>query len=158
MNIDMTDERTVRNILAFSVPLFWGSILQNLYNIIDTVIVGRFVGKEALAIVGNLFAPMLLVNSIIAGSASGITILISYYYGDRNFTEIKRMYSSILKLAVAMSCFLLIFGIVGVKQILEWMKIPKYMLEGGCLYFKIVTIGFPFSIVYNYLEIGRAHV
>ena len=151
MNIDMTDERTVRNILAFSVPLFWGSILQNLYNIIDTVIVGRFVGKEALAIVGNLFAPMLLVNSIIAGSASGITILISYYYGDRNFTEIKSMYSSILNLAVAMSCFLLIFGIVGVKQILEWMKIPKYMLEGGCLYFKIVTIGFPFSIVYNYL-------
>ena len=151
MNIDMTNGRTARNILSFSAPLFIGSILQNLYNIVDTVIVGRFVGKEALATVGNLFAPMLLVNSIIAGSASGITILISYYYGDKDFAAIKGMYRSIMKLAVIMSCLLLLFGITGVRQILEWMKIPSNMLEGGCNYFRVVTLGIPFLIVYNYL-------
>lgn len=147
MNIDMTNGRTARNILSFSAPLFIGSILQNLYNIVDTVIVGRFVGKEALATVGNLFAPMLLVNSIIAGSASGITILISYYYGDKDFAAIKGMYRSIMKLAVIMSCLLLLFGITGVRQILEWMKIPSNMLEGGCNYFRVVTLGIPFLIV-----------
>lgn len=69
MNIDMTNEKTAKNIVYFSIPLFFGSILQNLYNIVDTVIVGRFIGKEELSIVGNLFAPMLLVNSTIMGSA-----------------------------------------------------------------------------------------
>lgn len=151
MNIDMTNGRTVRNILSFSAPLFIGSILQNLYNIVDTVIVGRFVGKEALATVGNLFAPMLLVNSIIVGSASGITILISYYYGDKDFAAIKGMYRSIMKLAVIMSCLLLLFGITGVRRILEWMKIPSDMLDEGCNYFRVVTLGIPFLIVYNYL-------
>jgi Na+-driven multidrug efflux pump len=48
MNIDMTNDRIAQNILGFSVPLFLGSILQNLYNVVDTVIVGRFVGKEAI--------------------------------------------------------------------------------------------------------------
>ena len=84
MNIDMTNEKTAKNIVYFSIPLLFGSILQNLYNIVDTVIVGRFIGKEELSIVGNLFAPMLLVNSTIMGSASGITILISYYVGENN--------------------------------------------------------------------------
>lgn len=151
MNIDMTNEKTVKNIVFFSIPLFLGSILQNLYNIVDTVIVGRFIGKEELSIVGNLFAPMLLVNSIIMGSASGITILISYYVGEKNSSEIEKMYSAILKLAIGMSCVLMLFGFFMPRYILECMKMPNMMLDEGCNYFRIVTLGFPFVIIYNYL-------
>ena len=121
MNIDMTNEKTAKNIVYFSIPLLFGSILQNLYNIVDTVIVGRFIGKEELSIVGNLFAPMLLVNSTIMGSASGITILISYYVGEKNLSEIEKMYSAILKLAVGMSCILTLFGLLMPRYILECM-------------------------------------
>lgn len=151
MNIDMTNEKTVKNIVFFSIPLFLGSVLQNLYNIVDTVIVGRFIGKEELSIVGNLFAPMLLVNSIIMGSASGITILISYYVGEKNSSEIEKMYSAILKLAIAMSCVLMLFGFFMPRYILECMKMPNMMLDEGCNYFRIITLGFPFVIIYNYL-------
>lgn len=151
MNIDMTNEKTAKNIVYFSIPLLFGSILQNLYNIVDTVIVGRFIGKEELSIVGNLFAPMLLVNSTIMGSASGITILISYYVGEKNLSEIEKMYSAILKLAVGMSCILTLFGLLMPRYILECMKIPNAMLDGGCNYFRIITLGFPFVIIYNYL-------
>ena len=151
MNIDMTNEKTAKNIVSFSIPLFLGSILQNLYNIVDTVIVGRFIGKEELSIVGNLFAPMLLVNSIIMGSASGITILISYYVGEKNSEEIDRMYSAILKLAVGMSCVLMLFGFLMPRYILGCMKMPNTMLDEACTYFRIITLGFPFAIIYNYL-------
>lgn len=151
MNIDMTNEKTAKNIVSFSIPLFLGSILQNLYNIVDTVIVGRFIGKEELSIVGNLFAPMLLVNSIIMGSASGITILISYYVGEKNSEEIDRMYSAILKLAVGMSCVLMLFGFLMPRYILGCMKMPNTMLDEACTYFRMITLGFPFVIIYNYL-------
>ena len=148
----MTNGQTTQNLLRFSVPLFCGSILQNLYNLIDTVIVGRFVGKEALATVGNLFAPTLFVNSIIAGSASGITILISYYFGNRNQTAIQRMYRSIAKLAIILSCLLLPLCMIYIKPVLGCMKIPPNMLSGGCLYFRIIAWGFPFLIIYQYLS------
>lgn len=151
MNIDMTNEKTAKNIVTFSIPLFLGSILQNLYNIVDTVIVGRFIGKEELSVVGNLFAPMLLVNSIIMGSASGITILISYYVGEKNSSEIEKMYSAILKLAIGMSCVLMLFGYFMPRYILECMKMPNTMLDEGRNYFRIITLGFPFVIIYNYL-------
>ncbi len=78
----MTKGKPVKALLKFSVPLFAGNIMQNLYNVFDTAVVGHVLGKDALAAVGNSYVPMLIINSIILGLSSGILILLAQMYGS----------------------------------------------------------------------------
>lgn len=78
----MTKGKPVKALLKFSVPLFAGNIMQNLYNVFDTAVVGHALGKNALAAVGNSYVPMLIINSIILGLSSGILILLAQMYGS----------------------------------------------------------------------------
>ena len=78
----MTKGKPVKALLKFSVPLFAGNIMQNLYNVFDTAVVGHVLGKNALAAVGNSYVPMLIINSIILGLSSGILILLAQMYGS----------------------------------------------------------------------------
>lgn len=71
----MTSGKPLNTLLKFSLPLLAGSVIQNLYNIFDTAIVGHVLGKYALAAVGNSYVPTLIINSIVLGIASGISIV-----------------------------------------------------------------------------------
>lgn len=79
----MTTGKPVKALLKFSVPLFAGNIMQNLYNLFDTAVVGHILGKNALAAVGNSYVPTLIINSIILGLSSGILILLAQVYGSK---------------------------------------------------------------------------
>ena len=78
----MTKGKPVKALLKFSVPLFAGNIMQNLYNVFDTAVVGHILGKDALVAVGNAYVPTLIINSIILGLSSGILILLAQVYGS----------------------------------------------------------------------------
>ena len=78
----MTKGKPVKALLKFSVPLFAGNIMQNLYNVFDTAVVGHILGKDALVAVGNAYVPTLIINSIILGLSSGILILLARVYGS----------------------------------------------------------------------------
>lgn len=81
MKSEMITETPQKALLHFSLPLLAGSIFQNLYNVFDSMIVGQMLGKEALSAVGNSYVPMLIVNSVLLGVSSGISILVSQCYG-----------------------------------------------------------------------------
>ena len=81
--MDMTTGKPVKALLKFSVPPFAGNIMQNLYNVFDTAVVGHILGKNALAAVGNSYVPTLIIKSIISGLSSGILILLAQVYGSK---------------------------------------------------------------------------
>ena len=81
MTNDMTTGNPVKLILLFSIPLLIGNIFQQFYNMVDTIIVGRFIGVEALAAVGTTSSMVFLVNGFVMGLTSGFAVLISQKYG-----------------------------------------------------------------------------
>ena len=87
---DMTVGKPSKLILKFALPMLAGSIFQQLYNVVDSIIVGRFIGKEALAGVGASFPVIFVLISMIIGLAMGVTIIISQYFGAKNITKVKR--------------------------------------------------------------------
>ena len=101
MELDMTSGKPLDTLLKFSLPLLAGSVIQNLYNIFDTAIVGHVLGKYALAAVGNSYVPTLIINSIILGIASGISILTAQLYGSKDKEQIQNCYGSVQMLIVA---------------------------------------------------------
>lgn len=88
----MITETPQKALLHFSLPLLAGSIFQNLYNVFDSMIVGQMLGKEALSAVGNSYVPMLIVNSVLLGVSSGISILVSQCYGAQKQVDAAGMY------------------------------------------------------------------
>ena len=95
MEMDMTTGKPVKALLKFSVPLFAGNIMQNLYIVFDTAVVGHILGKNALAAVGNSYVPTLIINSIILGLSSGILILLAQVYGSKETEKAQNCMGSI---------------------------------------------------------------
>ncbi|NLA75040.1 MAG: MATE family efflux transporter [Deltaproteobacteria bacterium] len=97
---DMTKGSPYKLLISFALPMFLGNIFQQIYNLVDTVVVGKFVGKEALAAVGSSFAIMLLINSVIMGLTMGASVLFSQLYGSGEYKK--------LKVSIIMAAFLIL--------------------------------------------------
>lgn len=123
--IDMTKGSPTRLITKFAVPLLLGNVLQQMYNIVDSIVVGNFVGKEALAAVGNSFVIMFLLVSLFAGLGMGATILIAQFFGSGQKEKLKitvdTMYISIL----AGGLLITVIGIFIARPFLELMNTPE---------------------------------
>ena len=92
MTKDMTQGSPLKLILAFAVPLMLGSLFQQFYNLADTIIVGRFVGVEALAAVGSVGGLNYLVLGFVNGIACGFSIPISWTFGAKDYVEMRRLF------------------------------------------------------------------
>ena len=92
---DFTVGKEAKLILQFSVPLVLGNIFQNLYNVIDSIIVGRFIGKEALGAVGASFPIIFALISLVIGVGSGASTVVSQYFGAKKIVEVKRTIDTI---------------------------------------------------------------
>ncbi len=149
--VDMTQGKPSKIMTEFMLPLVIGSLLQNLYNVVDTIVVGRYLGKDALAAVGNSYIPMLLVNGIVMGMASGISILISQYFGGKDSDKIKKACAAVLELAAVLSVLLTIGCLMSAEAMFKMMNMPPEMLEQGILYFSVIALGFPCVVIYNFL-------
>ena len=89
MNRDLTKGSVLKSMLLFSIPMILGDLLQQCYNIVDTLIVGQFLGKNALASVGSSFTLMTFITSIILGLCMGSGILFSMYFGAKKYEKMK---------------------------------------------------------------------
>lgn len=87
---DLTDGRPGKLILQFATPMLIGNVFQQLYNVTDSIIVGRFLGKEALAAVGASFPLIFMLISFVIGIASGSTIIIAQYFGAKDLAKVRR--------------------------------------------------------------------
>lgn len=145
----MTKGNIWKQILLFSVPLVLGNLLQELYNTVDSVIVGNYVGSHGLAAVS---AGTALINLFIAfsqGSAVGAGVLIAQYLGAEDEKATHSAVHTSLAVSVVLGAVLSILAFLFGGKILIWMKTPESVLGEASIYLRIYGIGILFNIVYN---------
>ena len=146
---DMTKGSPVRLILTFSIPLIIGNIFQQLYNMVDTVVVGNFVGSNALGAVGACGAISWLFFSLSSGLALGIGIIVSQNYGAKQFDQVRA--------TIANSFYVLIFTAIVVSAVcyliapaaLRLLKTPEDIIDNSIIYMRTTCLGIVAITLYN---------
>jgi putative MATE family efflux protein len=147
--LDFTSGSIPRHLINFSYPLFLGNLLQSLYNAVDTIWVGKFLGQNALAAVSVSFPIIFVLVSLVMGLSMATTVLVGQYKGANNEIMVKKTINNSMLLlsiaAVAMS----VVGIVFHKPILNLMNTPEAILESASGYLNIIFAGLIFTFGYN---------
>lgn len=121
---DMTEGNPYKLIFMFSIPLLIGNIFQQLYNMVDSIVVGNYVGENALAAVGTGFPIIFMLSSLFMGIGAGATVMISQFFGARDFDSIKQTVSTIYLGIIVGVIPLTVIGIVISKPLLQLMNVP----------------------------------
>ncbi|MBS6196052.1 MAG: MATE family efflux transporter [Clostridiales bacterium] len=139
-----------KQLLLFFFPIVLGTFFQQLYNTADTVVVGRFVGKEALASVGGSSAQIVgLIVGFFVGLASGATVIISQFYGARDKNQVSRSLHTAFAFSIVGSVFITILGIISAPWLLRIMNTPENLMADSILYLRIYFAGILFVFIYN---------
>ena len=147
--LDLTKGPIGRQIVQFTVPLLLGNIFQQFYNAADTVIVGRFVGKEALAAVGSSGSLINLLVSILMGIAVGAGVVVARYYGARQYQEMRDTIHTTIAFGLIAGVVMSVLGVLITPVILRWMQTPESVLDSSVLYFRIYFAGVLTTVMYN---------
>ncbi len=145
----VTDGVIWKQLLSYFFPILLGAFFQQMYNTVDTIVVGRFVGTQALAAVGASSPLISLVTGFFVGLSTGATVLISQFFGAEDKRNVNRALHNGIALALIMGAIIMVFGFAAGEQILVWMNTPDNCLENGTLYAKIYFFGAISSMVYN---------
>lgn len=140
---DMTEGNPAKLILFFTLPLLAGNIFQQLYGFIDTLLVGRFLGVEALAAVGCTGSIMFLLVGCIMGLTAGLTIITGQRFGAKDFDGVRRSAAACIMLAMGASLITACIGTLFSRDILIWMDTPADILDGAESFITIVVGGSP---------------
>lgn len=149
MSHDMTKGNVFRTLLSFTVPLILSGLLQQLYYIADSIIVGNLIGEVALAAVGVSSPITNIFIYSIAGLVSGYTILISQFYGAKDFKKISSLSSTFFSFIMVAACGLTIVGFIFKENILNLLHTPEVLLQPSNEYLSVIFLGIPFLILYN---------
>ena len=147
-----------RVVLVFAIPMLIGNIFQQLYSTVDTIIVGNFVGKNAVAAVGGTFSIQFLVLSLAMGFTTGMSVVISQLYGARDMVRLKRAFSTSAIFSLMLSVVLGVVGILVINPLLTHMlQTPAEIYADSYTYLLITFIRYPFTLIYNmYAAVLRA--
>lgn len=152
MTKDMTTGNPLKIILLFSIPVLLGNLFQQFYNMVDTIIVGRYLGEEALAAVGSTGCLMFLVLGFANGIAQGFGVMVSHAFGAKDYALLKHYVALSLILTVIVSVILTIPTVAGSKLLLQWMHTPENILGMADNYIKVIFAGIIFTMSYNVLS------
>lgn len=137
-------------IIVFSIPVILTGILQLLYNAVNIVVVGRFVGSEALAAVGSTSALNNLIITLFIGLSVGASVLMSKYYGAGKLKDANETVHTAIAISTVGGIILAVFGVLTAKTLLQAMGTPEDVLGHAVLYMKIYFLGMPASLVFNF--------
>ena len=146
---DMTTGSPMVHILIFAVPLLIGNVFQQLYNMVDSLIVGNFVGADAIAAVGTCGSVNFLFFSLGNGIATGIGILVSQYFGAGAERSIKATIGNACYVLTAVSLVASVLGIALARPLLRWMDTPENILPDSATYMITTCAGMIFIALYN---------
>ena len=147
--IDFTAGPIRKNMLLFAVPLLLSNLFQQLYNAADSVIVGNFVGAEALAAVSSSTPLINMMVGFFNGMAIGAGVVIAGYFGARDMEKLRRAIHTDIAFGIVAGAVLVILGTVFTPLILRWMQTPEDVLPESIRYFRIYSLGVIFSVLYN---------
>ena len=148
--IDMCRGPLLGKILRFSFPLMLSSILQLLFNAADVITVGQFAGKEAMAAVGSTTSLYNLIINVFVGLATGSSVLMARFYGSKDKENCKEIVHTSVLLAIVCGIALIFIGIVISPVLLSIMGTPDDVLAHAVLYMRIIFIGMPVLMLYNF--------
>lgn len=149
-NQDLTTGNITTSLLRFAFPMIVGNLLQQLYNIVDTLIVGQFLGKEALAAVGSSYSLMTFLTSILLGLCMGSGVAFSIYYGKREWSRMKScMFHSFVMIGVA-AAVISIMVFAGLNMILILLQVPPDIFGLMGEYLWVIFFGIMATFLYNY--------
>ena len=149
MNKDLTKGDPQKVLWAFCLPMFGSIIFQQLYNIADSVIAGKFAGEDALAAVGASYPITMIFMAIAVGSNIGCSVIISNLFGAKKYREMKTAVSTTLITAFVLSAALTVLGLAGTRALMRMIRTPDNIFDAGVLYLGIYIGGFVFLFLYN---------
>lgn len=145
----LTEGPIGRKILAFAFPLFLGNLFQQLYNTADSLIVGNFIGSDALAAVSSSGSLIFLLVGFFNGISVGAGVVIARYFGARDSEKVERSVHTTVAFGIVSGIVLTILGIAFTPLILTWMGTPQDVLPSSILYFRIYFCGSVAFVLYN---------
>lgn len=148
-NVDLINGDPSKIILVFALPLILANLFQQLYNTVDTIIVGRFNGDDALAAVGASFAVTMVMIAFATGTGTGCSVLVSKFYGEKNYSAVKTSVSTILIFSFVFSVVIGAAGFFFSKPLLEALKTPENIIGDAEAYLMIYSGGMPFMFLYS---------
>lgn len=146
---DMTVGSPTKLIVQFSVPMLIGNLFQQLYNMVDSIVVGKFVGKDALAAVGSTGSLVFLVIGLAFGLSAGISIVISQYFGAKDYERVRKAFATATYLVIITSILMGLVGILSSRWLLELIDTPASIIDQSDIYMKITFAGVLGVACYN---------
>lgn len=146
---DMTSGSPARLIMLFAIPLMLGNIFQQLYTMVDTIVVGQIVGVQALAALGAVEWVMWLVLGVASGMTQGFSILIAQYYGAREIKDLKKALAHSYILTAILAAAVLVVSQAGAYGLLRFLNTPENIIGMSMSYLRVVFCGIPMIAAYN---------
>ena len=148
-NTDLTEGKVWKVIVRFAVPLLVGNLLQQFYNITDSIIVGQFLGKEALAAVSASFFIYSFIISLVIGVGSGTTVVISQLFGAKQYQKVQLAFSSFFIFMLVGGIILSIAGIIFAEPVFRLTNTPEEVIPQAVAYFRIYIGGTFLFVTFN---------
>lgn len=149
MNKDLTQGRAESVLWQFCLPLFGSIIFQQLYNIADSLVAGRFIGENALAAVGNSYEITLIFIAFAFGCNIGCSVIVSQLFGAKDYVRLKTAVTTACIASAVLCGLLMLFGILGCRPLLTMIHTPEEVFADSRLYLDIYVWGLPFVFFYN---------
>ena len=146
----MTEGPVWKRIVFFAIPIFWGNLFQQLYNTVDSLIVGNYLGSTALAAVSSSGALIFLMVGFFNGIAMGAGVVSAKYFGSRNFDKLHKTIHTTVAFGIICGIFLTVVGTLLAPGILRLMGTPENVLPMSITYFRIYFLGSLAFVMYNF--------
>ena len=145
----MTEGGIFKNLLFFAAPLILGNLLQQMYNAVDSIIVGNYVGSNALAAVGAGASLIYLLIAFSLGASVGAGVIVSQYLGAKEKEEVHKAVHTAMTISIILGLILTAGGILFSRKLLVMMNTPAEILDDAACYLRIYSCGLIFNVVYN---------
>ena len=152
MNRDLTVGKPESVLWRFCMPLFGSIVFQQLYNIADSLVAGKFIGENALAAVGNSYEITLIFIAFAFGCNIGCSVVVSQYFGAKRYGEMKTAVHTGMIASAATCLILMLIGIFGCDALLRLIRTPAEIFDDSSLYLDVYALGLPFVFFYNISE------
>ncbi len=149
---DLTTGNITSGLWAFAVPLMLGNVLQQLYNLADTWVVGKYIGNNALAAVGASYTLMTFLTSVIIGLCLGSSAFIAMAFGKKNTEKIKHGIFLSFTFTALITVLLIVLFYAGLDTIIKWLQVPQETVSDMRIYLFYVFMGFFATFIYNYIS------
>ena len=150
--VDMTKGKPLPLILHFSLPMLAGNILQQLYNMVDTIVVGRGIGVEALAAVGSTGSLNFLILGFVMGMTQGVSILVSQFLGSKDMRRLHQSITMSILISVIVCVLITVLSLIFKQPVLTMMGIPSQIMDEATRYISIIFACISISYAYNFLS------